>query len=245
MSTINSESNGMSGGSTISTGGCIATDETFGNFGISGPGLGGEGITTVGAEMTPTNTAQELYTGMNLDESGNASLTDNLTFVTQFGTTDPVVNPGVMEVVLELPDSFIGPESSGGATSSIGLTIGVCENATSDGLAGNNGSLSTFTGTNGSACATYGGTYESVSATFTNTTSSTEEADLFLSLSLPSTIEVLTVDDTITLTGGYSSGTASYPAVLDYFEAPEPSTFALLGSALSGICLARFHRRKA
>lgn len=237
LSAINAESNGMSGGSTISTGGCIATDETFGNFGSSGDAI--TATTSIDAVMVPTNVAQEFEGLTSLGVTGDGTDTGNLTFVTQFGTTQPAVNPGVTQVVFELENVTIAAETTSG-TSSIGLTLGVCENPTNDGGVGNNGSLASFT-----ACTSLGGTYESVSETFSNPTSSAEVSiNLFVALTVPDTIKLLTVDDTITITSESESG-SSYNGIYDYFEASEPSTFLLFGTALAGVGLLRFLRRKA
>jgi hypothetical protein len=244
LSTINPETNGMSGGGTISTGGCIATDETFGNFGISGF----TGVTTVptlsGVDLH-TNTAnpgQEFITNMSAAEADPQggippTATGDFTLFTQFGTSQPVVNPGINNLILELVNVNI-PGAVNGFFARIIMTISVCENPTGLNGAGNNGSLATFT-----ACTSLGGTFASTSVAFTNATTNADTGNLFLDLTLPDTIKSIAVDNTISLRT-VDQSTTSFGGLDEFFESPEPGSWLLVGSALTGLCLLALRKRR-
>src|SRR5580692_4137930 len=132
-----SPGNGLTGG--LSTGGCSATDQTFGNFGVSGfsTPTTPPSLTNTDAYTTPdlTSDAQDLTT--NLKESlpaasmwsGSSSTTGNVTLLSQFGsaggplTTDTTVNEVAVTV------SGINLDKAQGANdASIQVTVYVCEN---------------------------------------------------------------------------------------------------------------------
>jgi hypothetical protein len=240
LTTINSEASGMTS-STISTTGCGAVDETFGNFIISGfTGVStAPTLSNTNGWATASNFAQDLNSDMaaSLPTSGFTltTSTGDLVFLTQFGTgASPTVNASLAGIVLTLTGVDL-PDNNSGATndSSIAVTIGICENATSAPSA-------TF-----ADCTALGGTYASSTATITNTSGSTNisgATETFV-LALPSTIMDLAVDDTVVLTSN-RVGPTSFSGFEEEFDAPEPSTFVLLGAALAVVGLLRLRPRR-
>jgi hypothetical protein len=242
LATVNTDANGMSsGGATVSTTGCGATDETFGNFFVSGfSATGGDTTFTTATDSFATaNAVANLYTvsgGVSLAAAGfdtTATETGNFALLTQFGTltgVKPVTNDSVDRIELTLTGVDLPGQQFGGNTSSIEVTILACVGTTTAPAA-------TFT-----ACTT--GTAETITLTASNATGTaiTGATENFI-LTLPTATSVISVDDTIKLTSN-NNGAASFTGFDEDFESPEPSTFVLLGTALAAVGLLRFRARR-
>jgi hypothetical protein len=246
MTAINALANGLTtGGTTVSTTGCGATDQTFGNFFESGfTATGGSTTFTTGTDgFVTSNAVANLFTvgGGVSDAAGtfdnNRTDTGNFAFLTQFGTASgvkPVANNGVDTVELTLTGVSIpdDAEVAGNAQpeASIKVTILACVGTTTAPAA-------TFT-----TCPN--GTAETITDTITNTsTTAALTGTLNFFLGIPAGSSVVSVDDTIVLNSNFN-GAASFTGFDQDFESPEPSTFILLGSALVLIGLLHLRARR-
>jgi hypothetical protein len=250
-----SPGNGLTGG--LSTGGCSATDQTFGNFGVSGfsTPTTPPSLTNTDAYTTPdlTSDAQDLTT--NLKESlpaasmwsGSSSTTGNVTLLSQFGsaggplTTDTTVNEVAVTV------SGINLDKAQGANdASIQVTVYVCENPSSLNGVSNTGGITAFGACTGNTDQP-NGTLVSNTVSLSNVTGVNLTGDtLTVLVPLSEAVSIAAIDVNIGLTSN-DEGVASFSGLsLDFADpTPEPSPFVLLGSALLGLGLLGARRRKA
>jgi hypothetical protein len=251
-----SPGNGFTGG--LSTGGCAATDESFGNFGVSGF----TGVTTLPTTTNadgyttpdPTSDASDVITNLkaSLPSSGwsnSLSSSGNLTFLAQFGTPGgaPATDNSVNEVAVTISGITLD-KAQAANDASIQVTVYICEDPGSLNGVSNTGSVSAFSGCNGSTGSQKPtGTLVSNSATLTNTTGSNQTGDtLTVLVPIAVAMDIAAIDVNIGLTSN-NVGAASFSGVsVDFADpSPEPSTFVLMGSALAGLGIFAARRKKA
>jgi hypothetical protein len=249
VGTINTEANGMGGGSTISTGGCNAGDQTFGNIGVTlGPGVTGGTLDAVStANVAPTGQTFTFTGAWTVAAGLGATGSGGDTYLTQFGSGPAPTTDGSIEDILvtlsgiNLPADILNKAS-------IQATIGVCEAPQSTGGAGNGNGLAGFASTActnpSSSAGTFGGTaYISSTATLSNNSLFTPitNGTLTFFISIPTSVSIFAIDTTFVLTSN-ATGAASFSQFTEDFESPEPSAFILLGTALAGLALLRCYR---
>ena len=239
---IGSLANGMTASTTpfVSGNGCGAVNQTFGNFFESGFTTQAGTYAAVGTAPDPGT--QEITFQTEIPGTGDTNndfvsgagtnpTTGDIVYLTQFGTgTSPATNPDVAYLTFELTGVDL-EHVHGGNTSSIVVNIYACENVTS-------ASTAAFTN-----CTGNGGTLEHYSVTFQNTSPNTSitNATEIASFALPTSFTNFDIDTNVVLTGN-SDGATSFSGLEEAFDAaPEPSTIALMGSALA---LGAFGMRK-
>lgn len=238
LTTINGDTNGMTtGGGTISTSGCGATDQTFGNFTVTATGFStNPAVGTTDGYVSTLSPPPETFdftttaaTTIDAVTSGEtATATEDVAFLTQLGTG---ANPSKVTADEELGFtvdniSLAGSHTFSGTTydTSITITIYVCEGATS----APTGSFTTCTGVGNP-----GGTLVTSTVTVTNTGTGTDTiSSLPIYVALTSgTYSDYAVNDVISITNN-RTGSSSFQDYSDEFTTPEPSSFLLLGTAL-------------
>jgi len=250
-----SPGNGFSGG--LSTGGCFATDQTFGNFGISGfsgatpaPTLSNtDGYTTADA----TSDAQDLITNLSANTPAaptgeTESKSGDLTLLTQFGPSGgpPATDSTVNGVLVTVSDITLSAAIGTTHDTSVAVTVYVCENPTSNLAGSNTGSIMPF-GTSG-ACSGAGGTLVQNTFDLINTGGLEKNETVTVAVNLGEAVDAAAVDVNIDLTSDHNStNLVSFSGVsLDFTTTtPEPAPFVLVGSALVGLGLIGARRRKA
>lgn len=253
LGTLNTDANGFTGVGTLSNAGCSATDQTFGNFGISGF----SGATTV---PTISNTAgytapdassdaQNLITNLTASAptaatGTTASESGDLTLLTQFGSSSPVNDPTVSAVDVTVSGVDL-PKTQGSNDASIVVTVYVCEDPSSLNGTSNTGSIAAFSSCSGSHQPN--GTLVTGTATLTNThTTTTGGQTVTVAVDFGEVVDIAAVDVNIDLTSNDNNPVSFSGVSLDFDPpTPEPSPFVLLGSALLGLCVLGARRRKA
>ena len=236
--------------STLGAAGCTAVDLKFSNFNNSTfAGTGQNGAETLAGTYlaeTPAGVSNNPLTnpdtllfatatsGTNGNNNGNNNDGSN-NWVTSAGgviadaITYNVINSGnnpaamIYGLVLTVSQPVI---QTGGASGSI--VVYICEGASITGQI-----------KSAAACTTAGGTLVTSTLTLATGTSQT------LNIALPTPARDFDVTTVINLTGGGGPHVAGFDMFSEqWVETPEPSTFALIGSALVGIGLLRFRRQK-
>jgi hypothetical protein len=243
VNTLLAGSNGMTAATGVSSGGCLATDQTFGNFGVVASGTAMTTVPTganVDAFTTSNPVAQDItFNGITFSESAtfNNTGTVNITDWTQFGSgTAPATNAAVQEVSFVFTGVNL-PAEIAGHDSSLTLAVTICENPTTVPGGNNNTALATFT-----TCAGTGGTLVTQTFTVTNATGTaiTNATETF-NVPLIS-VKDIAIDATISLLD--NDAATSFTGFSEDFLSPEPSTFILFGTALAAIGLLRFRARR-
>jgi len=236
MTTINAQSNGLSG--AVSSSGCGSVDEAFSNFVLSGFESNTTGNTDAYSTANAFPEGQTLTTTLANDvptATGDTSTnTGNLVYLAQFGTSSVATNSQIKDVVVNISDIDLPGFYDHFGTdydASIDLTVYVCENATAAPAAA-------FT-----TCAT--GTLATQTLTLTNTTA-TASSGLTLSVTVPLgvTISDAAIDVDITSISNHD-GAASFTGLSIETEAPEPASIVLVGSSLLFLGFLRLRRKSA
>jgi hypothetical protein len=247
VATVNAGTNGFGGGATVSQGGCFAVDETFGNIGLSGAAIPGTLNTFISTNAAPVGQSIDFNAAWNV--AANTSVSGSDVYLTQFGTSNPITNSLIQQVVITFSGVNIpvATSSSSSGDSFIQLAIGVCENPKNDNGAGAHGGLGTFTGavcTNQFAGGLQGSAFDSNTFTITNTSQVTPitNGTFSFGIELSGPVSVLAIDNAITLTSVNGGSGITFSDFTESFDSPEPATFVLLGSALLVIALLRVRR---
>jgi hypothetical protein len=247
VATVNAGTNGMGGGATVSQGGCFAIDQTFGNIGFSGAAIPATVDTIMTANSAPVGQSVD-FTGT-WSVAANSSASGNDIYLTQFGSTFPVTNSLIQEVVITFSGVNIPVATSAlpSGDSSIQLAIGICENPANNNGAGAHNGMGSFTSatcTGNIAGDLVGTGFVSNTFTITNTSQVTaiSNGTFTFGIALSEPVDVLALDNAITLTSVNAGGGVSFSGFQESFDSPEPATFFLLGSALLTIILLRCRR---
>lgn len=255
LSSLNLESNGFS---TLSTGGCLATDETFGNFGISGftggttvPSLTNtSGYTTPDASSDAQNLVTNMAASLPLVQTGTGSSSGDLTLLTQFGSPGgPPANNTSVNAVDVVVSGINLSRAQASNYASIQVTVDVCEDtSTLNGVSGT-GSIGAFSSSPCSGGSNKpNGTLVTMTGTITNSSSLNQTGDtITVVVPLSESVNIAAIDVNVELTSN-DQGAASFSGLaLDFADpvTPEPSTFVLMGSALAGLGFYVTRRNKA
>ena len=245
LSTINSNSTGFSSG--VTAGGCFGVEQSFSNLAVNGSNQSGTtdyasvGNGTAGQSITFSSMAGD-STSSSADNSNNFTTSNStgvgnhgtLNFVdySDFGTTaTPSSIPGLVEVTV----TIAGVSLASGAGNSIVVSEVGCSGVSGTGHTG------TFTGCTTGANQPGG---SAIPGNFSNTFTSSNVSlgqITFSVFTLPSNLTSIATDFSVTLNGG----STAFATFTEAFDAPEPSSFVLLGSALAGLGFLRFRKRHA